>query len=89
MLDLRRASAPGLSEPGTWELSARSGAPTALVCCPWCRQWASLSSHTISADGTVSPSLVCPAPACGFHDHVRLAGWAAAVAPDPKAPATR
>jgi hypothetical protein len=34
----------------------------------------SLSLHRIAADGTVSPSLVCPYY-CGFHDYVRLVGW--------------
>jgi hypothetical protein len=34
-----------------------------------------LKGHSIDADGTVHPSVVCPAPACGFHDFVRLARW--------------
>ena len=36
-----------------------------------------LSAHTIAADGTVSPSLVCPVDGCGWHEVVRLEGWAA------------
>jgi len=36
---------------------------------------ASLSDHNIAADGTVSPSLVCPAQGCGWHEVVRLIGW--------------
>lgn len=31
--------------------------------------------HAIAADGTVSPSVVCPEPGCGFHDHIRLKNW--------------
>ena len=31
--------------------------------------------HTIAADGTVSPSYVCPVKGCTFHVHVRLDGW--------------
>lgn len=49
----------------------------AVVTCPnghACRL--SGKVHSIAPDGTLSPSLVCPAEGCGFHDHVRLAGWA-------------
>lgn len=35
----------------------------------------SLRGHSIAADGTVSPSVVCLAPGCDFHDFVRLEGW--------------
>jgi hypothetical protein len=35
----------------------------------------SLRGHTISADGGVSPSVVCLSPGCGFHDYVRLKDW--------------
>jgi hypothetical protein len=31
--------------------------------------------HTISDDGTVSPSCVCPREGCTFHEFVRLVGW--------------
>jgi hypothetical protein len=34
-----------------------------------------LGKHSISANGEVSPSVVCPSPHCSFHDHVRLDGW--------------
>ncbi|KKM62202.1 hypothetical protein LCGC14_1523990 [marine sediment metagenome] len=30
------------------------------------------------ADGTVTPSLGCPNPACSFHEFVKLDGWKAA-----------
>lgn len=32
-------------------------------------------AHTIAADGTVSPSVVCPIEGCDFHEFVRLIGW--------------
>jgi hypothetical protein len=35
----------------------------------------SLRGHSIGADGLVSPSVVCLAPGCDFHDYVRLSGW--------------
>ncbi|MCW2082439.1 UNVERIFIED_ORG: hypothetical protein M2193_004614 [Bradyrhizobium japonicum] len=34
-----------------------------------------LKGHSIDADGTVHPSVVCPSRSCGFHDFVRLARW--------------
>jgi hypothetical protein len=33
------------------------------------------SVHKIAADGTVSPSFVCPHPGCGFHEFIVLSGW--------------
>jgi hypothetical protein len=34
-----------------------------------------LGSHSISANGDVWPSVVCPTPGCHFHEYVRLKGW--------------
>ena len=34
-----------------------------------------LKDHAIRADGAVTPSVVCRAPGCQFHDFVVLAGW--------------
>lgn len=31
--------------------------------------------HQVAADGTVSPSYVCPVTGCGYHEFVRLIGW--------------
>lgn len=36
----------------------------------------SLRKHSIAGDGRVSPSVVCLAASCSFHDFVRLEGWA-------------
>ncbi len=33
------------------------------------------SVHTIAADGTMSPSYVCPVAGCVFHDFVRFESW--------------
>ena len=38
---------------------------------------ASLRDHSIAADGTVAPSVVCPWADCTFHEMVRLVDWAA------------
>ena len=40
-----------------------------------------IDEHTIAADGTVTPSVVCTGPdgkgeeTCGWHENVRLEGW--------------
>ncbi len=34
-----------------------------------------LDGHSVSEDGTLSPSVVCPIAACKFHAYVRLDGW--------------
>ena len=55
---------------------------TATMTCPNCGTLMSLENHSISADGTVSPSVVeplnpktkCPS-SCGFHDFVKLEMW--------------
>lgn len=46
-----------------------NGHPSAL-----CRP-SSPTPHTIRADGTVEPSVVCLHEGCTFHDHVKLAGY--------------
>lgn len=33
------------------------------------------SIHRVAADGTVTPSYVCPVTGCTFHDWVRLVGF--------------
>jgi hypothetical protein len=60
---------------GCWKGGILDGKRTANVSCPKCGQIASLSQHTIEADGTVKPSLVCPYDGCSFHDHVKLKDW--------------
>jgi hypothetical protein len=48
-------------------------------CDLWCgRGHVSLlakDQHTVAADGTVSPSLVCPRKGCDWHVFGRLEGW--------------
>ena len=34
-----------------------------------------LKGHTVSSDGTVKPSVVCPKHGCSFHEFVRLIDW--------------
>lgn len=35
----------------------------------------SLDDHTIAADGTVSPSVVCQHEGCNFHEYIKLEDW--------------
>jgi hypothetical protein len=65
-----------LDQGGWWPLGTPEGR-SAVVRCPTCGECATLTDHTIAADGTVSSSLQCPHDGCTFHDHVRLEGWAA------------
>lgn len=61
--------------PGTWSKAKMvDGQPTALACCVN-GHIASLSGHDIAADGTVTPSLVCPEDGCIFHEFVQLDNW--------------
>jgi len=44
---------------------------TVALVCPKCDHLLSLVNHTITADGQVSPSVVCPHK-CGWHEFIRL-----------------
>lgn len=37
------------------------------------------SSHKVAADGKVTPSVVCPADGCGYHEFIQLEGWSPAM----------
>jgi hypothetical protein len=62
------------SEPG-WYCVIYDKKPTAVMGCPKCRYAAYLIDHQIAADGTVTPSCVCPRDGCGWHETVKLEGW--------------
>ena len=48
----------------------------AIVCCPGCEWLFTIGrNHEVTADGAVSPSLVCPYGGCSFHQFVRLEQW--------------
>lgn len=79
MTTLTRSDDPrGAASKGEWLPITHpvSGKKSAVVCCPGCGKPGSLMDHQIAADGTVSPSLICPRE-CGFHDTVKLGGWPA------------
>ena len=46
---------------------------SAVVACP--TGHTAMLDHGIAADGTVTPSLVCPAELCDWHVMARLEGW--------------
>lgn len=62
--------------PGTWAEIAvdAEGEGVVWVACGECGVRGSLEDHTIGPDGTVRPSLVCPAE-CGWHIFAKLVGW--------------
>ncbi|MDE1820979.1 MAG: hypothetical protein KGJ23_08455 [Euryarchaeota archaeon] len=78
---------PAKIPPGTWAVvSDRTfGSRVPQVVCPLCCTPSILSPeiHSVAADGTVRPSLIClqydfsqqPPVRCTFHDHVILEGW--------------
>jgi hypothetical protein len=51
-----------------------TGKKSASVECPKCGNMYYLD-HTISDDGNVTPSLVCPFDNCDFHEFVVLEDW--------------
>jgi ribosomal protein S27AE len=68
--------------PGTWRrwLFGPTRIKGAAVVCPQCGAGMSIgggtrfgSCHTIAADGTVRPSVVCPR--CPWHTFIRLLDW--------------
>ncbi len=60
---------------GVYRRGRSDGRLTATVKCPDCGRWTSIANHDIAADGTVSPSIVCPHGGCKFHAYVQLGGW--------------
>lgn len=65
----------GRSVPGTWHGGNTGKGRSASICCPKCKKIGTLTDHTISGEGKVNPSLVCPNDKCNFHEYVQLEGW--------------
>lgn len=60
--------------PNTWKgLQTPDGKSASVTCSNG--HTATLTDHEIAADGTVTPSLVCPYDGCDFHEMVVLEGW--------------
>lgn len=45
-----------------------------VIVCPN-GHYLSIYKHTVSQDGMVSPSVVCPIDGCGFHEYIKLDNW--------------
>lgn len=60
--------------PDTWRFIVSDGTPAVGYTCPNGHA-GSLSDHDIAENGMVAPSVVCPAPGCGFHEYIQLEGW--------------
>ena len=72
-----RTLAPGQYAPIHWRFPVPAPVHLhAVACCPSCGRRMSIASrvHSVSEDGTLAPSLVCPY-ACDFHVFARLDGW--------------
>lgn len=61
-------------DQGCWWPVERDGIQRAVINCPQCGEGAYLG-HAIAADGTVTPSVVCPGKGCGWHVFAQLADW--------------
>lgn len=59
--------------PGTWNLWT-TGKRRVLFSCPKCGD-TGLLDHAVASDGSVTPSVQCTKPGCGFHENIRLSGW--------------
>jgi hypothetical protein len=57
-----------------WD-SGQTTPTTAAFSCPVCSRWNYLNLHTIAADGTVTPLVVCGKDGCDFKDMLVLTGW--------------
>lgn len=73
-------------QPGTWCVIGNIKKKEAVVsvCCPkcWCNSTVRRGpgigkdvGHTISANGEVKPSVVCPKKDCNFHEYIILEDW--------------
>ncbi len=72
---MRRYSFDATLPPGTWSVTRDTdGNCFVWFACPTCGKKAILD-HDIDADGTVTPSVVCPFEGCTFHEFVELEGW--------------
>jgi len=72
----RRTTAEGRKAPGPWWHPLQNGdVLSATIRCPDCQTVVTVTSHSIDAQGVVTPSVVCPMDGCSWHVWVKLAGW--------------
>ena len=82
MVEIMRAPAdrgtPGWCPPLTWDVFQNPDGKVGgafLSCANGHECYLHLGTHRIAADGTVTPSCVCPIKGCTWHEMVRLIGW--------------
>lgn len=78
MIDVPRHVGPDAQPSLSWKpvhASTRDRFKATLVCSRGHKM--TLRGHEIAADGTASPSVVCPVSGCDFHEFIRLDGWPA------------
>ena len=75
MIEATRAKGPFEMEPHQWLPVKTPSGPKATFTDTKGHEGL-LTDHDIAADGTVTPSVVCTEEDCGFHDWVKLVGWA-------------
>jgi len=74
----RAPQVPSYKMPaGTWKPLNDGNRRSAVVACHKCGLPATLTEHSIAADGTVNPSLGCPHDGCDAHTWATLDGWGA------------
>lgn len=72
-MDIPRCT--GAFPPPCWRpLETIEKGRSATLICPQGHH-GTLTDHDIGADGTVTPSAVCPHDGCTFHENVRLVDW--------------
>jgi len=79
VVDLARATVftgpAGRCPPLTWTALTPPARWALLSCVNGHECCLSSDLHQVAADGTVTPSAVCPVTGCGWHEFIRLLGW--------------
>jgi hypothetical protein len=66
---------PNQSNNSWWFYARSDGQKIVVTRCPN-GHIGSLDDHTIAADGTVAPSVVCQVDGCDFHEFIHLENYA-------------
>lgn len=67
---------PGWCPALTWARATDTRGGVLLSCANGHEGYLDPKQHTVAADGTVTPSAVCPVKGCTWHEFIRLGGWA-------------
>ena len=64
-----------LSVRGDWNTLNTEKGMSARMHCPGCFGELTLTGHSITEKGEVTPSVVCPEESCTYHEFVTLVDW--------------